>query len=464
MPDVDLVVAGAGGGLTGALRAAQRGLDVVVVEADPHARRGSNTALSTAMIPGAGSRGQRAAGVVDSPAVFLADVDAKTGGTADLRVAQALTGVSATLVEWLADHVGVPLAFAPDVDYPGHSVPRMHTLPGRTGATLLGHLADAADAEPHITVLQPARLDELQRGDDGWRVAVARPDGSREEITAGAVLLATGGHGADRALVAAHQPEIAGTAYHGSEYARGDALRLGLAVGAAARHLDAYQGHAGLSAAARTLVTWTTVMAGAVVVDADGRRFGDETVGYSEYAAMLAARPGGRGWLVLDARIDAAARSFADYRDVVDAGALRWADTLAELAGRLGVAPGVLAEEVGAAGAVARGERPADHVGRRSVAAPLTPPYAAVEIVPALFHTQGGLAVDEHGQVLDAADRPLGGLYAAGGAAVGMSGRGAAGYLAGNGLLPALGLAYLAADHAADTLAHAPEAPRCPTT
>jgi fumarate reductase flavoprotein subunit len=46
------------------------------------------------------------------------------------------------------------------------------------------------------------------------------------------------------------------------------------------------------------------------------------------------------------------------------------------------------------------------------------------------------------------------GLYASGGAAEGISGHGAAGYLAGNGLLPALGLAYLAADHLAGISPH----------
>jgi fumarate reductase flavoprotein subunit len=170
---------------------------------------------------------------------------------------------------------------------------------------------------------------------------------------------------------------------------------------------------------------------------------------------MLAARPGARGWVVLDARIDAATQGFLDYRDVVAAGALRWADTLEELAARIGVDPAVLGAELADAAAVARGETVVDRVGRRRVAAALEPPFAAVEIVPALFHTQGGLAVDEHARVLDAANpagRPLGGLFASGGAAVGMSGHGAAGYLAGNGLLPALGLAYRAAEHLSSVL------------
>ncbi|GAA4910755.1 fumarate reductase flavoprotein subunit [Actinomycetospora succinea] len=450
MVDTDLVVVGAGGGLAGALRAAEHGLDVVVVEADEHFRRGNNTAMSTAMVPGAGSRFQRAAGIDDSPELFLADVEAKTAGAADRRVARALTTVSASLVEWLADGVGLPIELPVDMDYPGHSARRVHTVPGRHGSSLLRGLADAVAASDRIDLLCPSRAVDVQLR-DGAVVTVSDPSGATEVITARAVLLATNGFGADASLVAEHVGEIAGATYHGSEYARGDALRLGTALGAATGCLDAYQGHAALSAAARTLVTWTTVMHGAVVVDADGRRFADETAGYSEFAAWLAARPGARGWVVLDQRIDALSRAFGDYRDVVDSGALRWAGNVADLAGLLGVPTSVLAGELADAAAVARGEQDADRVGRTSVEAPLAAPLAAVEIVPALFHTQGGLRVDEHARVLDADERPLGPVYASGGAAVGMSGHGAAGYLAGNGLLPALGLAHLAADHLAAT-------------
>ncbi len=449
MVDTDLVVVGAGGGLAGALRAAEHGLDVVVVEADEHFRRGNNTAMSTAMVPGAGTRFQRAAGIDDSPARFLSDVDAKTAGEADPTVGRALTAVSAELVEWLADGVGLPIELPVDMDYPGHSARRVHSVPGRHGSSLLRGLLDAVTASDRIDLLCPARAVGLEVDDAGVRVTVEDPHGGREDVTARAVLLATNGYGADPALVAQHVGEIADATYHGSEFARGDGLRLGRAVGGADGFLDAYQGHAALSAAARTLVTWTTVMHGGVVVDADGRRFADETVGYSEFAALLAARPGARGWVVLDERIDALSQAFGDYRDVAESGALRWADDAEELAGRLGVAPEVLAGELADAAAVARGEQAADRVGRTAVEAPLTPPLAAVEIVPALFHTQGGLRVDEHARLLDAAGRPVAGVYASGGAAVGMSGHGAAGYLAGNGLLPALGLAVLAADHLA---------------
>jgi fumarate reductase flavoprotein subunit len=103
---------------------------------------------------------------------------------------------------------------------------------------------------------------------------------------------------------------------------------------------------------------------------------------------------------------------------------------------------------------VAGGAAEHDPYGRTFFEAPLRPPYTAVEVIPALFHTQGGLAVDENARVLAEDGSPIPGLYASGGAAHGISGHGADGYLAGNGLLPALGLAWQAATVLSRTHAH----------
>lgn len=443
----DLVVAGAGGGLVGALRAAQLGLNVLVVEVSEKFKRGNNTSMSTAMIPGCGSRFQRAAGIEDSADLLVSDVDRKTRGQGDLRLARALGSVSAEVVEWLADHLGAPISLMTDMHYPGHSVDRCHTVPSRHGRELIDLLSRAVTDSPATDLLSPARLTEVLVDDD--RVVgctVTMPDGSTEDIPTGAVLLATNGYGADPALVSELIPEIAAATYHGSEASRGDALRIGERLGAATAFLDAYQGHGALARGSRTLVGWATIMHGGVLLDVTGRRFADESVGYSEFGPKLAGRPQARGWIVLDERIHDLCLPFTDFRQTVESGALVWADSLADLAKAMDL-PAAEAE-LTSVEAIARGERP-DPLGRGNFSAVLRPPYAAVQVLPALFHTQGGLRVDGHARVELAAGGVLPGLYASGGAAAGISGHGASGYLAGNGLLSALGLAYLAATHAA---------------
>lgn len=451
-PDIGpaLLVAGAGGGLVAALRAAQLGLDVLVIETSRHYRRGNNTSMSTAMIPGVGSRWQRTAAIEDSTDLFVQDVRRKTHGQGDEGLARALAQVSGRLVEWLADDLGLGLDLVTDFHYPGHSVDRCHTVEGRHGTVLLDHLVRQTNNCDRIDLLVPARLVGVELDDDGAVAAatVEHEDGAREPIPARHLLLATNGYGADRSLVQQHQPEIASAVYHGSETSRGDALRIGSALGAATAYLDAYQGHAALAKRSATLVGWATILHGGILVDRSGRRFGDETIGYSEYAPALAARPGAEGWIVLDKRVHDLCMPFTDFRQTLESGALIWAESIAELAEGTGLPEDALASELADA-KVAAETGAADRFGRTSFEAPLTSPYAAVQVVPALFHTQGGLVVDEHARVTRPDGIPVEGLYASGGAAAGISGHGAAGYLAGNGLLPALGLAMLAAEHVA---------------
>lgn len=135
--DVVDLVAGAGGGLAGALRAAELGMSVLVIEKNPHFAVGNNTAMSTAMIPGAGSRWQRSADIEDPCSDFLPMCGSRPGEPADPVVAATLSGVSARLVEWLADVVGLGLSLVTDFSYPvtaGHAVTQpgaVHT-PGRS--------------------------------------------------------------------------------------------------------------------------------------------------------------------------------------------------------------------------------------------------------------------------------------------------------------------------------------------
>ncbi|GAA1575919.1 FAD-dependent oxidoreductase [Leucobacter aridicollis] len=440
----DVVVAGAGGGLVAALRAAQWGLSVLVIDSNESFSRGNNTSMSTAMIPAMGTRFQRAAGVADSPEKFLGDVAAKTGGNYSVAVARSLAEMSAELVEWLADDAGLDISLVTDFTYPGHSVFRCHTIPGRSGAAMLGGLLAAVRAHDLIDVYVPARLLDVNTSHGQvTSVTVETPDGE-EEISTRAVILATNGFAANTSLVATHIPEIAGATYFGSEHSRGDALRIGSSLGAATAYLDAYQGHAGLAMPAASLATWATVMHGGFLVNVEGQRYGNEASGYSEYAAESLRHAAGESWIIIDQRIYDACLAFQDFLDVIAGNGVKWGEDPRALSASTGIDVHGLSSTVEAVSEIARGTT-TDPFGRTNWSAPLEGRLAAIRVQPALFHTQGGLQVNDRAQVLTGGGQPIPGLYAAGGAASGISGHGASGYLAGNGLLPALGLSYIAA-------------------
>lgn len=443
--DVDAVVAGAGGaGLAAAIAAAQAGRSVLVLEQSKTFRDGCCTSMSTAMIPAAGTRWQRAAGIDDDAGTFAADVARKTKGGVDATLTRALTEVGPTLVDWLADRCGIPLELVTDFLYPGHTRLRCHTVPDRAGSTLLRLLLEAAQRTDGLDLVSPMRLVDVELDDAGVvRAAIAEsPDGARERVETRSVVLATCGFGANQELVRRYCPEIAGGLYHGGDGANGDGLLIGQRLGADTAYLDAYQGHGSVADPHSVIVTWATVVHGGVIVNEHGERFGDESTGYSEFARQVIAQPGAHAWTVIDGRIEATLEPFADWQRLRASGAIRRARDVDELAALAGLPPATLAATLAAADACARAGAP-DPFGRTGWEAPLVAPYLAVRITGALFHTQGGLRTDGKARVLHAG-QPIGGLYAAGGAAQGISGHGADGYLAGNGLLGALGLGFLA--------------------
>lgn len=439
---------GRGAGLIAALRAAQFGKSVLVVESNEHYRRGNNTAMSTAMIPGAGSRWQSAAGVADSPEAFLTDIMGKTNGEADPDLARALTAVSGRLVEWMADDLAIPMSLVTDFPYPGHSAFRCHTIPGRIGTALLDFIMKQVDSSDLIDVYVPARLVDVVLTEGAVSGVVVETPSGTEEIPTKAVLLSTNGFGANEELVQEHLPEIAGAIYYGSEESKGDALRIGNKLGAGTAYLDAYQGHAALAMPSATLAGWATVMHGGFLVNPQGERFGDETVGYSEYAHESLIKADGHAWIIIDQRIHDESQSFQDYRNTVESGGLRWAENATDLGKSSGIDPEGLEKTVAEAQDFATG-RSQDTFGRTLWEAPLTGRLGAIAVRPALFHTQGGLQVDGSARVIRQDNSAIPGLYASGGAAMSISGHGASGYLAGNGLLPAFGLAFLSAEHIA---------------
>ena len=439
-----LIVVGAGGcGMVAALAAARSGGRVLILEKGEEP--GGNTALSTGLIPAAGTRFQREAGIMDdTPGLMAEDIFKKNGHQSDAVITRRLCETSAGLVEWLVDEVDCELICFTDFLYPGQTCFRMHGPPQGYGAKLVRQLTSAVRRDASVEL----RLDTPVRGlmIDGDRVSGVRTD--EDEIAADAVILALDGFGGNPEMVREHLgAEVADAPYFGSPNNVGEGIRWSIAAGAATEHLDAYQGHGSVAVPDGPLVTWGLVTNGAVLVNRNGRRFGDESRGYSEFAREVLNQSGGEAWEILDKRVYGASRG-TRFEEVIFADKVVESETLEDLAATLGLPASELAETVSTVNRVASGGD-VDSFGRESFAdGLLEPPFYGIHVRGALFHTQGGVKVDAHARVLRSDARPIPGLYAGGGTAVGVSGRGAEGYLAGNGLLAALGLGKIAGEAA----------------
>jgi fumarate reductase flavoprotein subunit len=294
----------------------------------------------------------------------------------------------------------------------------------------------------------------LQRdGDRVTGLTVERRDGTVETITCDALILACSGFGGAADLVARYIPEMAEAVFHGHPGNKGDALRWGEEMGAALADLGAYQGHGGLAAGHGVPILWPLIVEGGFQVNVHGERFSNEASGYSEQAARVNAQPGHVAWSIFDQRLHDLMLAFDDYQDALRAGAVVQADTVAELAERVRLPADALGATVEGVAAMTRGDA-ADPFGRDFTGKlELAGPWYAAKVTGALFHTQGGLVVDRDARVLKADGAPFPNLFAGGGAARGVSGPGADGYLAGNGLLAATTLGKLAGRAAARSAA-----------
>ncbi len=442
-----VIIGGGACGLTAALAARDAGVDVLVIERDPTPR--GTTAMSTGLVPAAGTPDQAAAGISDSAARLADDILQKAKG-GDPAIALALAQASAETVMWLRDRHGVPFSLVTGFLYPGHSVMRMMGTPNRTGEELMAAL-QAACTVAGVDILTDATATDLVAAADGTitAISVTRPDGARESIGCGSLILACSGFGGDAEMVARHIPEITGAVFHGHPGNKGDAIRWGEALGAATADLDAYQGHGGLAYGHGIPILWPLIMAGGFQVNRQGERFSNEALGYSEQAAKIIAQPEKQAISIFDDRCHQLMLGFDDYRDALAAGAIIEAGDIPALAAATGLPEAALATSIAAVAAMTRGDA-ACPFGRDFTGTPeLTPPWRAARVTGALFHTQGGLVVDGEARVLGRDGRPLPNLFAGGGAARGVSGAGAAGYIAGNGLLTATGMGRLAGQAAA---------------
>lgn len=449
--ETDVLIAGGGGtGLVAALAAADR-TDGTITVLEKSDRLGGNTSLSTGMIPAAGTRFQREAGIEESPEDMARDILEKNDYEADEEMVRHLCAESRNLIHWLVDDWDITLHLVDDFKYPQHSTYRMHAPVGRNGENLVAELAERIEATDNIELLRNTPVRKLVADGDAVVGAVAG-ETHEEVIGARRVVLATDGFAGNRRMVERHCGKIADALYFGSDGNTGDGIRWGAALDAELACMDSYQGHATVVQGTGALSTYAVIMNGGFLVNEAGERFGNEAKGYSALALDVVEQPDGVAYEIFDERIfEKLEGEFDDFDEAVELDSYVSAPDIETLADRLGCDPAATDEALEAYNDAVRADEP-DAVGRVDGRSVLEPPFYGATVTGSLFHTQGGLVVNEHGRVCKADDGVVENLYAGGGSAVGISGHGPGGYLSGNGLTTALGLGRLAGLHAGSTL------------
>jgi fumarate reductase flavoprotein subunit len=442
--DIEVLVVGAGAcGMAAAIAAHDGGANVAIIE--KMERPGGNSSLSTGSVPAAGSKYQKAAGIEDTPEAMVRDLLAISGGTDAPELVKRMAEVSAATVEWLIDDLGARMQLITAYKHIGHSIQRLHAPTSRRGQDLVDDLLSFVEKREIPLAVGNGAKDLI--AENGKIVGVAMIDGS--EIRADKVILAVNGYAGNRDLVARFCPEIAGASYFGAHGSTGEAVLWGEKVGAGLANMAAYQGYAAVAHPHGSLLSWTTIEKGGILLSDRAERFGDESIGYSGYAKYVLAQ-GEFCYAVFDERIFAIASQEEEFVELAKYGGVKPADDIRALAKTFGINADAAASAFDTYNTAASGKA-ADAFGRKDFGlAPLTGKLYGCRVVPGLFHTQGGLKIGLNGEVLKPDGTPVPNLFAGGGAAAGISGKaGARGYASGNGLLTAIALGRLAGIEAA---------------
>jgi fumarate reductase flavoprotein subunit len=433
--DYDVIVVGTGiAGHCAALEALEAGAAVLMLEAEPQI--GGSSRLSTGMIMGAGTRFQRERGIEDTPELLYRHYTTANQWTVQPSVARRLCHEAGPTIEWLNDR-GVAIL---DVISSGEEDrPRGHVTGG--GAAIVSALAGRVGSFTRLDLALNSRVDRLLlEGQQLSGVALGA-----ERVTAGAVVIATGGFAANPELVARWYPDYmnqaAGQLHHqGTPWAIGDAIKFAAQVGAQIATGRGTRppvwGFGG-----GYLPTFT------IVVNQLGRRFYTETASYSSSEVAICQQPSALSHIVFDHGARIGLKSPQDVKrftkmilpetefllgtwidgaldDHIVRGDMVKADSIAELARLIGVpAPNLAGTIERYNGHVERGHD-ADYFKDLKGVKPIsTPPFYAVPMrIATLALTAVGPRIDHDACVLHETSRSIAGLYAAGECAGGVLG------------------------------------------
>ena len=456
--DADVVVVGAGGaGMTAAITAAAEGKSVVILEsqsmvggnsvratggmnagktvyqdenefgesagvektlktaAEKYADNETITALAKTVSEQWAAYQANPTGYFDS--VELMELDTMIGGKGinDPELVETLCANSADAIDWLDEH-GITLHNVSS--FGGASVKRIHrpvNAEGKTvsvGSYMIPLLQENCE-KAGVKMMLDTTATEILTDANGAAVGVKATGASGETVTvnAKAVVLASGGFGANLDMVVKYKPELKGFMTTNAPGIQGQGIEMAQAIGAATVDMDQIQIHPTVEANTAALITEGLRGDGAVLINAEGKRFIDEVGTRDVVSAAEIAQTGSYSWLVVDQAMVDASSVIQGY---IKKGYTVTGETYEELGKAMGVDEAAFAETMNTWNGYVEAKNDPDF-GRTSFANPLnTAPYYAIKVTAGVHHTMGGLKINTNTEVLKADGSVIPGLFAAG--------------------------------------------------
>ena len=456
--NTDIVIIGAGGaGMTAALTAAEKGADVIILESQ--AAVGGNSVRATGGMNAADTPAQdenefgESAGVektlktarttyADNVTITklaeevekqwadyqanpvgyfdsdeLMELDTMIGGKGinDPALVETLCANSADAIGWLDEH-GITLHNVSS--FGGASVKRIHRPVNDEGKVVsvgsyMIPLLEENCKKAGVQILLNTTANEILTDANGAAAGIKATGSTGETVTvnAKAVVLTTGGFGANLDMVVKYKPELKGFMTTNAAGIQGQGIEMAEAIGAATVDMDQIQIHPTVEANTAALITEGLRGDGAVLINAEGKRFIDEVGTRDVVSAAEIAQTGSYSWLVVDQAMVDASSVIQGY---IKKGYTVTGETYEELGKAMGVDAAAFAETMEKWNGYVEAKNDPDF-GRTSFANPLnTAPYYAVKVTAGVHHTMGGLKINANTEVLNEKGEVIPGLFAAG--------------------------------------------------
>lgn len=415
----DIVIVGAGGaGMTAALEAKAAGANPVIFEKMPVA--GGNTTKSSSGMNASETKFQKEQGIEDSNDLFYEETLKGGHNTNDKEMLRFFVDNSAEAIDWL-DSIGIRLN---NITITG-GMNEKRTHRPEDGSAIGQYLVKGLLKnlqEQSIPVFVNADVKEITQQDgkvNGVKVLFNQAD--EKTITADAVVVTTGGFGANQEMIAEVRPDLKGLVTTNQAGSTGDGIKMIEAVGGTTVDMDQIQVHPTVQQEKSYLIGEAVRGEGAILVSSEGKRFVNELDTRDKVTAAINALPEKSAYLVFDAGVKSRAKAIEQYEKM---GFVLQGETVDALAEAMNVPAGQLKTTMDTWNRSVNNKKDAEFSRTTGMDNDLSAaPYYAIKIGPGIHYTMGGVKINTNTEVLDKEGSPIPGLFAAGEVTGGLHGQ-----------------------------------------